>query len=60
MAKLTITHNAMRKCISFTYDYAHQFNIFDVEENSEVLELFYRLKYALDKNFEIKMTEEQE
>ena len=59
MAKLTITHHTKRKCISFTYDNSHQWNIFDVEEGSGVLELFGRLQYAVENNFDLKVTTEE-
>lgn len=60
MAKLTITHHQKKKSISFTYDNCHQWNIFDVEEGTGVLELFGRLQYALENNFELTVnTEEQ-
>ena len=60
MAKVTITHHPKRKCISFTYDGCHQWNIFDVEEGSGTLELFGRLQYALEKNFDITLNVEKE
>ena len=59
MRKLTITHHPKRKCVSFTYDDNHQWNIFDVEEGSGVLELFGRLKYALDNKMELTVNTEE-
>lgn len=56
--KLTITYHPKRKTISFTYGNSHQWNIFDVEEGSGSLEIFGRVKYALDNNFDLEVTEE--
>lgn len=60
MAKLEVVYNKKRKCITFFYDNYHQWNIFDVEEGSGTLEIFGRISYALEKNFEIKMEEVEE
>lgn len=57
MAELKITHHKKKKCISFVYDNAHRFNIFDVEENSGTLELFGRLQYALENNLKLTVSE---
>lgn len=58
MRQLDITYHHKRKCISLDYDDHHQWVIYDVDENSEALELFYKLQYAINHNFKIKVSEE--
>lgn len=60
MKKLVVTHHPKRKCISFTYDDNHQWNIFDVEEGSCVLDLFGRIQYAIDNGMELTVNTEDE
>lgn len=56
---LTITHHTKKKCVSLTYGDNHQWTIFDVEEGSGTLELFGRIKYALEHNFKLELNEEE-
>jgi hypothetical protein len=57
--ELTVTYHPKRHCISFTYGNSHQWNIFDVEEGSGTLEIFGRVQYALEHNFNLKMNVEE-
>jgi hypothetical protein len=60
MRKLVVTHHPKRKCISFTYDDNHQWNIFDVEEGSCVLDLFGGIQYAIDNGMKLTINTEEE
>lgn len=55
MAKLTITHHQSEKRISFSYDGRSQWNLFDVQDGSGTLEIFGRLQYALENNYELEV-----
>ena len=59
MIRLDITFHHERKCISLTYSDFHQYAIYDIDEHPEILELFYRLQYAINHKYEIKVSEEE-